>query len=166
MGIQVIDKQKRLSKNQVQKVKTAVKEFLSKGEDGLDYFLNEALLPKIVFMDKDSNTEEYNTIQYEKDDVTGHVKIIFAHVDKTLRERVLKGKLKTLLNERNSLRKVSGDENTKLWKTYARMRKYTPANIPVPNPSEIKKEVRVFAEMVDKMPSSPFKQYVQDCINL
>lgn len=173
MGIQVIDHKKILSKHQIQKVKSSVTNFLATltsttetAHQKVETFLKEKVLPSITF--QEGSGSAYNDVMFQKDPTTGHDQIIFKEltVVQTPSKDDLKKKLKTKLHERTCLRKVNDDEKSRLWKTCERLKKYTPGNVTIPTPSQIKEQRAIFEEMLEKMPNSAFREYVRDCVNV
>ncbi len=182
MGIQVIDHKKILSKHQIQKVKSSVTNFLTTlttmttmttttttsevmVKEQIETFLKEKVLPSITFQEGST----YNDVTYHKDASTGHDQVIFKELTVVVKEHTkddLKKKLKAKLHERTCLRKVSDDEKSRLWKTCERLKKYTPGNVTIPTPTQIKEQRAIFEEMLEKMPNSAFREYVRDCVNV
>ena len=170
MGIQVIDHKKILSKHQIQKVKSSVTNFLStvttttEVKEQIEIFLKEKVLPSITFQEGST----YNDVTYQKNQTTGHDQIIFKEhpMIQTPSKDDLKKKLKTRLHEKTCLRKVNDDEKSRLWKTCERLKKYTPGNVTIPTPTQIKEQRAIFEEMLEKMPNSAFREYVRDCVNV
>lgn len=161
MGVQIEDPRKLLSKHQIQRVKTAVASFLGV-EDGRDQnlqsFLVKEVLPNIHFAE--GTEDPYNRVSYRTDEATGHVLISFSYQSKV----DLKERLRTRLKVHTSMRKVSEDTESELWKRYAFFKKYTKANIRVPTPTEVKKERPIFEQLLETIPNSDFKKYIQDCL--
>jgi len=157
MGIQIDDPNKALSKHQVQKIKTRVSKFLETNPQDNDIlsFLQTNILGNINILDE---KKRYNTISFEKQE---HLLIQFGVESK---KDDLRNKLRQTLKMKNSFRKISDDTESKLWKTYAHFKKYAQKGINVPTPTEIKNQPQLFEQLIQNMPDSDFKSYIQDCI--
>jgi hypothetical protein len=160
MGIQIVDAKKALSTHQTKKVKTFVSNYL-KDHDmktvGLDHYLMSEVFPKIIFHDGDV----YNQMHHEIDEKTLHIKIVMSRKD----NEEMRKRLKETLRQRSYLRNNSEDEKSRLWKVCEGLKKYAPKNVRIPSPTEVLQQRAIFDEMLEKMPNSAFKNYVQDCLN-
>lgn len=161
MGVQVQDPRKLLSKHQIQKIKSMVGKYVEESdawEDGLKSFLVKQILPSIHYAE--DVKEPYNRVSGRKDEVSGHVVVSFAYQSpEELHER-----LRTRLKVHTSLRKTSDDTDSELWKRYALLKKFARANVRIPTPTDVQKERQIFEQIVENMPNSNFKTYVQDCL--
>lgn len=159
MGVQVENPKKVLSKNQIQKIKTAVGRYLKDHEgalDGLHTFLNKEVLASVRLAEENL----YNRVSYREDAVSGHVIVTFGYQSKEDLSRRLKDRLRV----HTSCRASSENGNAELWKRYATFKKYARANIRVPTPTEVRKERTMFEQVLEAMPNSDFKRYLQDCM--
>jgi hypothetical protein len=168
MGLQVIDDKKILSKHQIQKIKNVVSEYIKSGGEkdatSMESFLTTHVLEKLSLPDGCS----YNTVRYEENDnVEGeHDKIVFAD---DIQAQQAKTKLKTSLRDRlrqkSYLRKNSDDDESRKWKKYEHLKRFVQKNIHIPTPTEVVQQRAVFQEMLEKMPNSEFKVYVEGCLS-
>ena len=157
------DSRKILSKNQIQKIKVSVGKYIQEHGDGTEKdvqsFLTKEILPSIHYSDE-TNPKPYNRISYRTDNESGHIIVSFDYqAPEDLRQR-----LRTQLKVKTSLRKTSEDLESQLWKRYAMLKKYARANVRIPTPDEVRQERSVFEQILDKVPNSEFKTFLEDCL--
>lgn len=168
MPIEIVDEKKMLSTHQRAKVKRMVSNRLktTEGMDDLDTYLMKEVLPSLTWSSSSNVDEGYNRLRYEERE--DRLVLVFERLRVVDQDRNLRRRLRAKMVEKQSLRRPSGDETARLWKTYHLLRQYTPKGVDIPNPTTIRsmEQRRVFEEMVEKMPSSDFKTYVEDCLRL
>lgn len=167
MGILISDERKWLSTHQKTKVKRMVAEFLQQpsAEEGLATFLRTKVLPSLTWSKCDSTEGGYNRLGYERlDRADGGVDILLMF-ERTDAED-LKRRLRSKLREKRCLRGNSEDEESRLWKMYHLLRRHVPKDVQIPDPTVIRstEQRSVFEGMLETMPASDFKTYVQDCL--
>lgn len=163
MGIVIEDAKKILSQHQKQKIKTMVSTYLSNGDGAarnLDGYMMREVLPKITFLEGGV----YNRIRHWRDETTGHVHLCFEFVN-VEDTKDTKRRLRERLRQKSFLRKNSDDERSRLWKVCEDLRKNVPKTIKIPDPNEIVNERGIFEGLLEKMPNSALKGYIQDCLN-
>ena len=151
MGIIVHDTDKKLSKNQLLKIKTSVLEYLKNNDDTkLQIFLDKEVLTHI------HPSESYNDISFTKNE---HYEIFLKNVVKIDPRQKLKEKIMI----QNKLRKNSDDKDSRLWKLYDTLSKQS--RVRLPTPTEIKNNAQIYEPMLEQIPNKIFKEYISSCIN-
>ena len=154
MGICVIQDVNKLSKNQIQKIKEKVASFIENhNESDLLSFLNKEILPNIFPINS------FNDISFQKNE---HYEIYLKNVEKNDPRTVLRMKLKN----QQMMRRSSDNPEPTVWKMYDMLKKHIRADIPVPSPLEIKKQIQMYSGLVDQIKDPTFKNYINQCLSL
>lgn len=160
MGIQIIDNEKLLSKNQIKKMKQRISTYIQEHDEStLNTFLTTEILPNIHY---EEETQKYNSISFQKENDQYQI-----HLSRKTPTDIneLRKKLKDRMKSQYHMRKSSNDSESQQWKTYNMLKKHVNVkSVRIPNPDEIKDQQPLFSQLLETMPNSPLKTYITNCL--